>query len=119
MSGAEMACAGGIGAKVWPLAIAEEEAASPASTSKAAPLEEVLLFSESNTRFVCEVAPEKVESFLAAIGDAPCSLIGETTPAPELKIAAGGAKPGSSGDLSYTTIPLAQLKESWQAPLRW
>ena len=41
--------------------------------------DEVLLFSESITRFLVEVAPEQADAFEAALGDVPFAVVGETT----------------------------------------
>ena len=46
----------------------------------------VLLFSESNTRFLCEVTKENAEAFAAALGDVPCAMIGEVTDTGKLEV---------------------------------
>jgi phosphoribosylformylglycinamidine synthase II len=73
----------------------------------------VLLFSESASRFVVEVSPTNAGAFEAifAAAKVPCGQIGEVTNGERLQIA-GGA--GTAIDL-----PLAELKEAWQKPLRW
>lgn len=43
----------------------------------------VAWFSESNSRFLCEVAPEHLERFLATVGQ-PATVIGVTTDEPEV-----------------------------------
>ncbi|MEO0082563.1 MAG: phosphoribosylformylglycinamidine synthase subunit PurL [candidate division WOR-3 bacterium] len=48
--------------------------------------DDFLLFSESNTRFVCEVRPEARRSFEALLGNVPCSPVGQTTSEPVLSI---------------------------------
>jgi phosphoribosylformylglycinamidine synthase len=97
---AEMAFAGGVGADVT----------QPGPQGLA---DEVLLFSESTTRFVVEVAPGNVtalEECLAA--DVPLLEIGQTCKEPRLRIA------GASGAW-LVWAALDQLKEAWQKPLRW
>ena len=105
---AEMAFAGGLGAELnlQTLANSITEDDSVASTDM------TLLFSESNSRFICEVHPDNVESFLRTMGDASYYHIGSVTAAPQLKI---------RGATSSTIVDAAvnELKECWQAPLRW
>jgi phosphoribosylformylglycinamidine synthase len=96
---AEMAFAGGVGADVTGLREigAEDDA--------------VLLFSESASRFIVEVAPEELLAFHACFVDAgPLVEIGQTCKEPRLRIAgAGGAW--------IVWAALADLKEAWQKPL--
>jgi len=97
---AEMAFAGGIGADVTRLG----EAALP---------DDVLLFSESTTRFVVEVQPDKAAAFQACLGNnIPLTQLGQTCQDPHLRIA------GTNGEWLIDT-ELATLKEAWQKPLRW
>jgi phosphoribosylformylglycinamidine synthase subunit PurSL len=97
---AEMAFAGDIGATVDLGRSAADEG----------PI--VGLFSESNTRFLCEVAPEKQAEFESLLGDAIglCRL-GETTHQQKLIV--------TEGDRSLIDSDLASLKQVWQAPLSW
>jgi phosphoribosylformylglycinamidine synthase len=98
---AEMAFAGGIGADLTRLA---SETGLP---------EEVLLFSESTTRFVVEVHPDKVAAFRASFGtDIPLTQLGKTCREPRLRIA------GTNGEW-IIWAELAKLKEAWQQPMRW
>ncbi len=97
---AEMAFAGGIGADVMRLG----DAALP---------DEVLLFSESATRFGVEVRPDKAAAFQECIGtDIPLTQLGQTCKEPRLRIA------GKNGEW-IIWAELRQLKEVWQKPLRW
>jgi phosphoribosylformylglycinamidine synthase len=99
---AEMAFAGGVGADVTDL-------------GRAAPGEpdEVVLFSESPTRFVLEVAPGNAQAVKDCFGgDVPLQQIGQTTREPRLRIA-------GSGGAWVVWSELAALKEAWQKPLRW
>jgi phosphoribosylformylglycinamidine synthase len=97
---AEMALAGGIGADVTGLEVL--------GTLE----DEVLLFSETATRFVIEVAPPNVPAVCECFGDVPLCPIGKTVKEPRLRIA------GSGGEwLVWAQLP--DLKEAWQKPLRW
>jgi phosphoribosylformylglycinamidine synthase len=97
VAAAEMAFAGGIGADLTNIpAIAEGE------------LLDILLFSESTTRFIVEVRPQNAEMFRNSLGAGiPCFPIGSTCKEPRLRIA------GTDG--AWTVwAQLADLKEAWQ-----
>jgi phosphoribosylformylglycinamidine (FGAM) synthase-like enzyme len=97
----EMAFAGGIGAEVSGLGAI---AGLP---------DEVLLFAESQTRFIVEVKKGQAAEFEAILGkDVPWQAIGETTKEQRLRIA------GQNGEW-VVWANLAALKEAWQKPLRW
>jgi phosphoribosylformylglycinamidine synthase len=70
----------------------------------------VLLFSESNTRFLCEVTPENAVAFESTLQEIPNAKIGEVTATPNLEI---------SSDTDLIQENLTILKETWQKPLRW
>ena len=70
------------------------------------------LFSESNTRFLCEIRPGRGRGFEAALADIPHARIGQVTDGGKLEILSGNA-PGRF------TADIAALKEAWQKPLRW
>jgi phosphoribosylformylglycinamidine synthase len=97
---AEMAFAGGVGAEVSEL------------PSIAAEPDEVLLFAESPSRFLVEVKPEHVPALQQCLAGVPHFRIGQTTGTPQLRIA------GTDGKW-VIDLPLAELKEAWQKPLRW
>lgn len=100
---AEMAFAGGIGADVT--GIGQLAGADGLSDTER-------LFSESTTRFLVEVQPDKVAAFVEQFTGLPHCEIGQTVREPRLRIA------GTSGEwLVYAK--LAELKEAWQKPLRW
>ena len=87
----------------------------------------ILLFSESNTRFLCEVRPESAAAFEALFQDLPCALVGEVVDTGRLEIVglpqpfADPNDPGTVEMLAPLVVSaeLAVLKEAWQAPLRW
>ncbi|MBI4304017.1 MAG: phosphoribosylformylglycinamidine synthase subunit PurL [Chloroflexi bacterium] len=100
---AEMAFAGGLGAT---------------TDLKAVPLgepidrDDFVLFSESNSRFLVEVAPENKEEFEKLLKSITYAAIGKVTDDERLEIR--GLKGGKVVD-----APLGDLKEAWQKPLRW
>ncbi len=104
---AEMAFAGGHGARVR---LAEMPTDIPAA-DRSEHFESVLLYSESNTRFLVEVAPNKQAQFEAALQGIPHAHIGEVTETGCVQIA------GTNRLL--VDADLATLKEAWQKPLRW
>ncbi len=87
----------------------------------------VLLFSESNTRFLCEVRPEHALAFATAMADVPHALIGEVADTGKLEILgiprlSEQCRGDDSGEITVATVlhaELAALKEAWQKPLRW
>jgi phosphoribosylformylglycinamidine synthase len=110
VAAAEMAFAGGLGAHI----ILENV---PRQLEATSPVQEVLilLFSESNTRFLCEVPPNHRQEFEAAMGHVPHALVGEVTRSPRLCIARDAAPEASAA----IHVEIGRLKEAWQAPLRW
>jgi phosphoribosylformylglycinamidine synthase len=96
---AEMAFAGGVGADVT-------------STGAAGLPDEVALFSESTTRFIVEVRPERAAALEALFAGLPLARLGVTVKEPRLRIT------GASGEW-VVWAGLEQLKEAWQKPLRW
>jgi phosphoribosylformylglycinamidine synthase len=70
------------------------------------------MFSESNSRFVCEVPAAEQAAFESAMGSVPWSRLGQVTQRPRLVIRESDA--GSQIDAD-----IRELKEAWQAPLRW
>jgi len=71
----------------------------------------VALFSESQSRFVATVPPEKSDRFETALDGCPVTRLGVVTPDSLLEVA---SRNGAS-----IQAPLAELKEAWQRPLRW
>ncbi len=103
---AEMAFAGGLGVDV-------DIAHAPMEGDYASANERIMaaLFSESNSRFLCEVAPEKVDDFKACLSGVPHAAIGDVIETEDFQIHA--FKHG------VIKSDINELKESWQAPLRW
>ncbi|MBI5117344.1 phosphoribosylformylglycinamidine synthase [Candidatus Poribacteria bacterium] len=73
---------------------------------------DLLLFSESQSRFVVTVAGRKRKEFESVMGNVPCARIGKVTEAPVLKLSAGSKSPIVSADVF-------KLKQAWQRPLNW
>jgi phosphoribosylformylglycinamidine (FGAM) synthase-like enzyme len=73
---------------------------------------DTILFSESNTRFLVEVAPEDVKRFEEAMGENVCAHIGEFNKSDKLEVY------GIDGE-KVVSATLSELKEAWQKPLRW
>jgi phosphoribosylformylglycinamidine synthase len=101
---AEMAFAGGLGATV-------DLARVPHRLQDARWLDAILMFSESNTRFLCEVPPGSAAEFEKLLAGVPQARIGQVTASANLEIDFGGrAVLGAS---------IRSLKVAWQAPLDW
>ncbi|MBI1345577.1 phosphoribosylformylglycinamidine synthase subunit PurL [bacterium] len=103
VAAAEMAFAGGYGMELdLPLMMEATGLDIP----------EVLLFSESNTRFLVEVAPEQTRSFEALWQDLPCLPLGEVTAHDRLKVF------GTDGN-TLIDSSIRDLKAAWQGTLDW
>lgn len=95
-------------------------AASPWSNAQ-------LLFSESNTRFLCEVRPDDAEAFSRALGSVPHAVIGEVVDNDRLAILGlstprPAPEPGEPPEWQTPQVidaPLDELKQAWQDTLRW
>jgi len=73
---------------------------------------DVILFSESNSRFIVEIEEKNEVEFAKLMSGHSLSLLGKITNSKEFKIAGLNATPIVSTDID-------KLKEAWQAPLRW
>lgn len=71
-----------------------------------------ILFSESNTRFVVEVALKNQKRFEGLLKGMPFSVIGTVAETPEFVIH------GLNQEICVRA-DIADLKEAWQKPLRW
>ncbi len=72
---------------------------------------DVLLFSESNSRFVCEVPTKHVAAFEASMQELPCVKLGVVTTTSHVKI--------RQGSTTLIDTPWQTLKATWLAPLDW
>jgi len=102
VAAAEMAFAGGLG-----LELSLDTVPRTAGADHPA----VLLFSESNTRFLCEVRPEKAAAFEAALAGIASARVGTVVNSGQLEI--------RTDSRVVLRADLPTLKESWQKPLRW
>jgi phosphoribosylformylglycinamidine synthase len=103
VAAAEMAFAGGVGITIH---LNKVPLGEPISRS------DFILFSESNTRFLAEVAPDDVKSFEEAMKCIEYAAIGDTTDDENFRVY------GINEEL-VLSAPLEDLKEAWQKPLRW
>jgi phosphoribosylformylglycinamidine synthase subunit PurSL len=107
---AEMAFAGGCGARVElsrvPRGRFDRESEASARTDA------VILFSESASRFLCEVPAESAAAFAKALAGVPHADVGEVTAGGKLEILGAAGQPCVAADI-------AALKAAWQAPLDW
>jgi phosphoribosylformylglycinamidine synthase len=106
---AEMAFAGGRGAEIALNNLSQDCAVAEADEKNV-----VLLFAESNTRFLCEVPEGQAEAFELAMAKVPCARIGKVTADAKVSIRAN-----SDDETALIDAEIADLKEAWQAPLRW
>lgn len=100
VSVAEMAFAGGLGAKI-------DLAAAPCTADDSI----TKLFAESNSRFVCEVAPENQAAFEALFANVEIGLLGSVNESTQLTI--------SLCDEVCLDSDIYELKSAWQSPLDW
>ncbi|HEY2759830.1 MAG TPA: AIR synthase-related protein, partial [Pirellulales bacterium] len=114
VAAAEMAFAGGFGARLYLLEVPHVVCPDEAAIVPGG-LASVLLFAESNTRFLVEVPPARVGHFEAAMGDVPHAAIGEVIAEPNLLI----VDVDPVADRHVIDIEIAELKQAWQRPLKW
>lgn len=110
---AETAFAGGWGADV-DIAAAPHELGEVSGDHELA----ALLFSESNSRFICEVGSDHRDAFEDHLKthDIPFGRIGNVAEARRLRLRDSQQ---SGGRDRLADVPLDKLKQAWQAPLRW
>ena len=102
VAAAEMAFAGGLGMEI-------ELSRVPAEGVER---DDLLLFSESNSRFIVEVAPEHQAAFEAKLSGLPFGLIGRVTA--EACVVVRGRE-----GREVVNDSVNRLKASWQKTLRW
>ena len=103
VAAAEMAFAGGHGMVLY---LGQVPLGEPIGRN------DTILFSESNTRFLVEVAPEDRQRFEETMGEAEFAAIGQVTKGDKFEVYGIAGK-------KVISIALAELKEAWQKPLRW
>ncbi|MEX2118079.1 MAG: phosphoribosylformylglycinamidine synthase subunit PurL [Pirellulales bacterium] len=110
VAAAEMAFAGGLGVRIELERFRSSSAAAPVPGHEQ-PGSVVLLFSESNSRFLCEVRPESAKAFEAALGEVPFARIG--------RVVEGGRMEVFDGERAVISAGIDTLKQAWQRPLAW
>jgi len=103
VAAAEMAFAGGLGMRLYLKQIPMGEQANR---------DDILLFSESNTRFLVEVAPKYRAKFEKMLAGVATGAIGRVANNQGLEVY------GLTGK-RVLSATLTELKEAWQKPLRW
>ncbi len=103
VAAAEMAFAGGLGMDLYTMTVPRTPELQR---------DDVILFSESNSRFLCEVAQERVEQFESMLSGVACAPLGRVTKEPRLRVR------GLRGEM-IVDEPIGELKEAWQKPLAW
>ena len=103
VAAAEMAFAGGLGMH---LSLVNVPCDPDAKT------DDVSLFSESNSRFIVEVVPEKQEAFEKCMVGVPIGCIGTVVESADFIVE------GTDGSTVVETT-IDRLKESWQGTFRW
>ena len=103
VAAAEMAFAGGFGMQLSLTSVPRD----PDVTA-----DDALLFSESNSRFIVEVAPEKQEAFERCMASIPIGCIGTVVENGDFIVK------GTDGSAAVETT-IGRLKESWQGTFRW
>ncbi|MBI3865423.1 MAG: phosphoribosylformylglycinamidine synthase subunit PurL [Planctomycetia bacterium] len=103
VAAAEMAFAGGLGLELGLKPLVDQSGISS---------DAVLLFSESNSRFLVEVAPQMWSQFVSHLDGLPLVELGRVTAGPNIAIRGidGSVVIDSSGQ---------DLKQAWKEPLAW
>jgi len=103
VAAAEMAFAGGLGMVINLGQVPLGEAVNR---------DDYVLFSESNTRFLVEVAPKDSHQFEGMMAGVDFAAIGQVTSKERLEVY------GLNREIVLSAL-IAELKEAWQRPLRW
>jgi phosphoribosylformylglycinamidine (FGAM) synthase-like enzyme len=103
VAAAEMAFAGGLGMVIHLGQVPLGEAINR---------DDYVLFSESNTRFLVEVAPEDRQQFENIMTGVDFAAVGQVTSKKRLEAY------GLNNEIVLSAL-IAELKEVWQRPLRW
>jgi phosphoribosylformylglycinamidine synthase subunit PurSL len=102
VAAAEMAFAGNCGATIHLDRIQASDETMDIAT---------LLFSETNTRFLCEIEPQKAAQFVTSMKGIAVSEIGEVERSEQVVI--------QHHDKRVIECDVATLKQSWKATFRW
>jgi phosphoribosylformylglycinamidine synthase len=103
VAAAEMAFAGGLGMVLY---LDKVPLGEPITRNDS------ILFSESNTRFLVEVAPQDSQRFEQVMRRVECAAIGQIVKNVVFQVY------GINGE-RVVSVTLAELKDAWQKPLRW
>jgi phosphoribosylformylglycinamidine synthase subunit PurSL len=103
---AESAFAGGIGAT-----INIESLPGTIGPLTNAAVQATAMFSESNSRFIVEVAADQATAFEQTLTGIPLQRLGTTNASDKIVIQLAGQ--------TWLDASLSQLKQAWQAPLAW
>jgi phosphoribosylformylglycinamidine synthase II len=103
VAAAEMAFAGGLGMVIHLGQVPLGEAINR---------DDYVLFSESNTRFLVEIALEDRQQFESMMAGVDFAAIGQVTSKKRLEVY------GLNKEIVISAL-IAELKEAWQRPLRW
>jgi phosphoribosylformylglycinamidine synthase len=101
---AEMAFSGGFGVEAW-----LGEVPFLAQGSKR---DDIILFSESNTRFIVEVRKKDKKHFEAIMKNIPIGLMGCVSDKRDFRVY-------GLGNEKVIDVSIDKLKDAWQRPLRW
>ncbi|MDP2940922.1 MAG: phosphoribosylformylglycinamidine synthase subunit PurL [Candidatus Omnitrophota bacterium] len=111
VAAAEMSFAGGLGMELFTSEIPFRETHDTRHTTQDT-RNDYVLFSESNSRFIVEVEKKNQKKFERLLKGVPYGLIGCVSAKREFKVYGLDGKTCIKADI-------AELKESWQKPLRW
>jgi phosphoribosylformylglycinamidine synthase len=103
VAAAEMAFAGGLGMAIY---------LGRVPLGETIDRDDHVFFSESNTRFLVEVAPEDKQQFEGLMTGTDFAAIGEVIDKGRFEVY------GLDGQLVLSAL-IGELKEAWQRPLRW
>jgi phosphoribosylformylglycinamidine synthase II len=103
VAAAEMAFAGGLGMVIH---------LGQVPLGEAMARDDYVLFSESNTRFLVEIAPKDRHRFESMMVGVDFAAIGHVTSKDKLEVY------GLNGEVVLSVF-IAELKEAWQRPLNW
>jgi phosphoribosylformylglycinamidine synthase len=104
IAAAEMSFAGGLGIDLDIAELCQQQFIDPLTA----------LFSESNSRFLCEVPAEKASEFEKHFDNLPISSVGHVTGSPKVKILANHQCNALLAEVGWN-----ELKQTWLRPLDW